>query len=98
MADKHAVVAACASILIRLIVKIGKEDAETAPFGFESGSRNRELHGAYNSLMEKLRLAGLGGYSNFVRMDPESFDHLFNLVEPFYYTYRYSFSTCKHDT
>ena len=98
MADKHAVVAACASILIRLIVKIGKEDAETAPFGFESGSKNREVHGAHNSLMEELRLAGLAGYSNFVRMDPELFDHLFNLVEVFYYTYRYSFSTCKHDT
>ena len=50
------------------------------------GSRvdqEREVHGAHNSLMEELRLTGLGGYSNFVRMDPESFDHLFNLVEPF---------------
>ena len=50
MADRHAVVAACASIIIRLIVKKRKRRRRNRTIWVREWIKNREVHGAYNSL------------------------------------------------
>ena len=43
---------------------------------------NRPKQGAYYNLVAELRLADTASYTNFLRMDPTTFDELLNLVGP----------------
>ena len=44
--------------------------------------QERERQGAYENLLQELRLSDIPGYTNFVRMDPATFDLLLNMVTP----------------
>ena len=81
MDDDSVVVGAC-GVIIALIIKRRRRNGRKKRLLVREWIQNTQHFGAYQHLVQELRLADRSTYRHFLRMDVPTFDQLLSLVGP----------------